>query len=92
MWFLCGLLYLAINKDLFQSRATPAVVEQEPVVISTNATEELSTDTLKLYPTEFALWLSQADTEMTGGFMLSPIFLHTIQLQKKNVEITWNMT
>lgn len=43
------------KKTLLQSRATPAVVEQEPVVIPTNATE-LSTDTLKLYPTEFTLW------------------------------------
>lgn len=58
---------LALNKNLLQSRATPAVVEQELEVISTNATEELSTDTLKVYPTDFALWLSWADIEMTGG-------------------------
>lgn len=92
MWFLCGLLCLAVNKDLLQSRATPAMVEQEPEVISTNAREELSTDTLKVYPTEFALWLSQADIEMTGESMVLPIFLHMVQLQKKFIEITWNIT
>lgn len=91
LWFLCGLLCLAV-KDLLHSRATTAVVDQEPVVISTNATEELSTDTLKVHPTEFALRLSQAEIEMTGGCMVLPIFLHTFQLQNKPIEITWSMT
>lgn len=88
VWF----VVFGSQKGSAQFRATPAEVEQAPVVVTPEATEELSTDTLKVYATQFTLGLSEVDIEMTGGCMVLAAFLHTFQLQKEPIEITWSMT
>lgn len=88
VWF----VVFGSQKGSARFRATPAVAERTPVVVTPEATGELSTDTLKVCAMQFTLGLSEVDIEMTGGCTVLPAFLHTFQLQKRSIEIAWSMT